>query len=425
MTNNAGYKSTVAMITSQRAKDLLFAYAAMFTASKEVNLSTVLVMESDHFIHSWNSDNHSQICGTLKKTFSQDVVASDTGLIVSEWFSHTQIIEEILKIAHRLRVPAVFIRKPEIKPNGRIVVATSGGPNVLQQIWVARETSAAINLPVHLVRIQHPAMTSALPHENYPHDIMDTYSRSVLHMNATIEVKKAVNIADAVAANVKEGDILVMGAPSALRMTSAFEGSMPHKLACRIPNPMILLSSPPNNHVSLRSLFWGDLLKIGLRPSDKKSAISALIENLARHNRLPHTSTSHILDLAMEREALMTTAADCETAFPHVRLRGFYGLVGSMAICPDGVDFESPDGKPSNFLFLLISPEGLSDEYLSTLSRIARRMILPSVRSALLKCKTASEAMNILDPPQTSNTNKEKDTPSSDDSQNPSIDQEN
>lgn len=213
-----------------------------------------------------------------------------------------------------------------------------------------------------------------------------------------MEIKKALDVADAIAASVREGDLLVLGAPSALRITSDFEGSLPHTIAKRVSVPLILLSTPSDNRLRLRRLFWGGLIQTDLRPRDKTQALSALIENLALHNQIPLSSVTDTLDRALRRENIMSTAVDCETAFPHVTLPGFFGVAGSMAICPEGVAFGSLDSLPTRFLYLLVTPDNLCDEYLATLGMIARRMFRPEVRAALLRCRTSAQVLDILEP---------------------------
>ncbi|QBG48220.1 PTS sugar transporter subunit IIA [Verrucomicrobia bacterium S94] len=159
-----------------------------------------------------------------------------------------------------------------------------------------------------------------------------------------------------------------------------------------------MLARAPQEQNSLHRLFWGQLACPDLKVRNKEEALEKLVTNLIRHNQLPPGKKRSILERALKREQISSTAVDCETAFPHVALPGFYGVAGSMAICPDGVDFGSSGGKPSRFLFLLITPEGYCSEYLAILSKISKRMIDPAVRAALLKASSQQDILNILEP---------------------------
>jgi mannitol/fructose-specific phosphotransferase system IIA component (Ntr-type)/nucleotide-binding universal stress UspA family protein len=389
----------VVAVASRPSEGAILTYADMLTSHRNARVTPVRLHADNPFVVPWGSPANGSGNGFIRGAITHIARVEKVGLIVSEWLSDPLEMQDVLRLAHELAVPAVFVRHSATKPRGRVLVATAGGPNVLQQMWVARQTACTLGLPVHFLRIVHPAVTpAAMPPTDAPTDALDACSCRLLHMEARMETKRAVNVADAIASSVRQDDLLVIGGPSALRLTADFAGSLPHAVAGRVSAPMVLLSAPPENRISLRRLFWGGLIKTGLRPHDKRHAVSALIENLAHHNQLPRSSVADTLDRALRREAIMSTAVDCETAFPHVTLRGFFGVVGSMAVCPDGVAFDSPDGRPTRFLYLLVTPDGLCDEYLSTLAMIARRMIRQDVRAALLRCQTPAQVLDILEP---------------------------
>ncbi len=56
----------------------------------------------------------------------------------------------------------------------------------------------------------------------------------------------------------------------------------------------------------------------------------------------------------------MSTAVDCDTAFPHVTLHGFFGVAASIIICPDGIDFGNEDNQPTRFIVLFVTLRGFT-----------------------------------------------------------------
>jgi len=410
---NLTHKPTVIAVAARReAEETVLAYANLFTAPCNEHAVTIRLNMEDPFVVPWGMSATSATNGCIRSAVTRIAREKNVSLIVSEWLPNPRDMQDALRFAHEITVPAIFIRDPERKPYRRILAATAGGPNVLHQLWVARQMACALNLPVHFLRIVHPAVVPAAPPPfEDPTAALDACSRRLLHMDARMEVKEALDVGDAITASVREGDILVLGAPSALRIASDFEGSLPHTIANRTSAPLILLSAPPDSRIRLRRLFWGGLIQTDLRPRDKTHAISALIENLAHHNQIAHSSVADTLDRALRREAIMSTAVDCDTAFPHVKLPGFLGVAGSMAICPEGVDFDSPDGLPTRFLYLLVTPDNLCDEYLATLGMIARRVLRRDVRDALLQCQTPAQALDILEPDENPHPDSEGSTP--------------
>lgn len=324
--------------------------------------------------------------------------AESIGMIVSEWSKTNAYMQSLLHLADELSVPAVFIRHDDFVPIERVVVATAGGPNVLELMWIAKEIAVAYDVPVRILHCHRTEPGIDLDNADSEQPSLETMGARLFGMNATVETGAGEDFTRCVASYLRKKDLLVLGAPSPLRRTMSFTDSIPETVARTITTPMILLSSPQKHGVDLRRLFWGGLIKTGVCFSDKKDAISGLIENLAHHNQLPRASMSDILDRALRREDVMPTAVDCETAFPHVTLGRFHGLAATMAVCPDGVAFGSMDGQPTRFLYLMVTPDALYDDYLTTLARIARRMILSKVRKALLTCKTSAQVLDILEP---------------------------
>ena len=320
-------------------------------------------------------------------------VTKNAELIVCEWFQNPAIMQRLLQLAHELKIPTVFIRPGRAVTGGRLVVATGGGRNVCEQIWIAGEVAAGTDRSLEVFHWQPAA--SPRRSENLAVEQMVMH---LLGTEAAVYRSTDSDFVSGIVGYLRANDLLVMGAPSSLRWAADFAGSLPDRVASQIDNPLFLLYSPSAGRVNLRHLFWGGLIKPQMQSSSREEALNRLIYNLIDHNQLPPGSKDEILHRALYREAIQATAVDCETAFPHVTLPGFFGVAGSLGIFPDGVDFGGKDGSLSHFIFLMVTPEGFSDEYLTALAKIARRMVNEDVRRALLECKTSAEALNLLEP---------------------------
>lgn len=390
------FETTVALLTSRQSEPVLRKYAEMLAGRRTARIAVIRLPDGmtaprDHAAGSAGESTNSMICQTAR--------LNRVSLIVAEWLSDPHNLQDVLWLAHQLGVPAVFIRHPRHAPAGRVVVATEGGVNVLQQLWVARETARAACAPIHLLRVLSPlAFAKSTENADNPAAVLNACADRLLDMQVRMEVRNAPSVAQGITAYLEKGDTLVLGAPSALRMSAPFAGSLPDTVAQSVDVPLILLSTPPERRVSFRGMFWGKLIQTGLRPRHKRQALASLINNLALHNQLPRASRADILRRAMQGEAQRPSATEFETAFPHVRLRGFFGLAASLAICPAGVSWGNPDGQPVRFIFLLVTSEGFCNEYLAALAMIARRMMRPAVRRALLECQIPDQALQVLEP---------------------------
>lgn len=95
------------------------------------------------------------------------------------------------------------------------------------------------------------------------------------------------------------------------------------------------------------------------------------------------------------REALGSTALGDGFGLPHARVEGLERLVASFGRTPRGVDFASPDGKPTFLFFALFSPTRPAGAHLKALARISQLFRQASLREALLTAPT-SEAIHQL-----------------------------
>ncbi|MDF7806057.1 PTS sugar transporter subunit IIA [Pontiellaceae bacterium B12219] len=377
----------IAVVASCGAETEMFRHAGFFSVSKDAVYHRVL-------IPGFAVPEDDALAVSEIRRLAEE---RKLDLIISEWLGHTRAMQDLIHLAQEREIPAVFVRTTEVKKVRRVVVATGGGPNLYEQMWLARETASDLGVPVEILHWTPDFNDIPIdgPNDNGPLEKMCVH---LLNMQVDTIHCSGTDFAGSVACSLRPDDLLIVGAPSPLRLVADFAGSLPDQLAKRIPNPLILLSSPPLGHISLRRLLWGKLIKPRLRSRSKNQALESMVDNLIRHNQLPPTSQKDILTRALEREQISSTAVDCETAFPHVKLPGFFGVAGTLGIFPDGIDFGHTDGHLTRFVFLLVTPDGFCDEYLAFLSKISKRMLNSSVREALLRCKTAAEAVEILEP---------------------------
>ncbi len=323
------------------------------------------------------------------------------GFLVADWNREVERLQDLLTCAADLDIPAVLVRQSSLQGIRRVVVATAGGLHTTQQLWIAKEISDALGVPLRLVHVadREPGVREArgaLPQAAR----VEHWASRLLGIDAEAECLAVRDPVDGIVQLTREHDLLVMGAPSRFQVAERFRDSVPAQVARRVGVPLVLLSAGRLGQVTLRRLFWGGLILPGLRAPDKRTALAALVDALVRHHQVPLDAGPALVEQALRRERAMTTAIDCETAFPHVRWPGFRGVAGSMAVCPDGLPFGSPDGSLTRFIFLLVTPDGYCEEHLAAQASIARRMLRPEVRAAILECASAGEVLDVLDPPE-------------------------
>jgi len=262
----------VVVVSSLQPEADIRAYAKMLTQCRPVKIRSVNALASDPFFVPWGYCENRGGNTHLGESIGPQNTDTPIELIVSEWLEDPEDLQDVLQLGHRLGVPVVIVRNRGNRSSGRILVATAGGPNVLQMMWVAREIAQSMNLPVHLLRImQAPAVVT--------HDCtaaLDASTCRLLRMKAMIEVRRAESVEEAIVTSVREDDMLVLGAPSSLTIATSFTKSLPSQIANRVHASLLLLSMPPGNEISLRSLLWGNLIRTQARFNTKHDALKAM-----------------------------------------------------------------------------------------------------------------------------------------------------
>jgi len=84
---------------------------------------------------------------------------------------------------------------------------------------------------------------------------------------------------------------------------------------------------------------------------------------------LPYdTVFSHLI----AREKLGSTGLGNGIAIPHCRISNCTHAMGTLITLEDPIDFDAPDGKPVDILFVLLVPEEAQQQHLDILAGIAK-----------------------------------------------------
>lgn len=133
------------------------------------------------------------------------------------------------------------------------------------------------------------------------------------------------------------------------------------------------------------------------RARSKEHAIEELVDLLLRTNDLAGVSRSALLDSVQAREAEASTCLGGGLAVPHGILPEGRPLVGVMALSREGLDFETPDGRPVHCMVLLGTSPEERDRHLQVLAALARTIgTEASFQEELFNAKSPAHAYEIL-----------------------------
>lgn len=81
---------------------------------------------------------------------------------------------------------------------------------------------------------------------------------------------------------------------------------------------------------------------------------------------------SVVFDSLFSRERLGSTGLGQGIAIPHGRIKGLQEAAGAFFRLATPVQFDAPDGRPVNLLFILLVPEQANEAHLQLLSELAQ-----------------------------------------------------
>ena len=124
----------------------------------------------------------------------------------------------------------------------------------------------------------------------------------------------------------------------------------------------------------LTSVFRPNCIELIRPATGKSSAISLLIQTLAREERLDRQHAEKIICQLIEREPHSSSAIGKGLAFPHLRTHDVDHFVGAIGVAPEGMNFGSRDQQPTKLVFLTLTPWEHREEHVNLLSRLVRLM---------------------------------------------------
>lgn len=105
---------------------------------------------------------------------------------------------------------------------------------------------------------------------------------------------------------------------------------------------------------------------------------------------------SLVFDSLFAREKLGSTGLGQGIAIPHGRIKGLREAIGGFIRLSQPVQFDAPDSKPVNLLFVLLVPEQANEHHLQILSELAQMFSDKSFREQLSNAADAQEIHTLF-----------------------------
>ena len=144
----------------------------------------------------------------------------------------------------------------------------------------------------------------------------------------------------------------------------------------------------------LSELLNSKAVTLKLEAHTKREALVELVTLLESAHGF--NSQGEILDRVLRREAMMTTGIGNGLAIPHGKARSVDRMAAACAVVPEGIDFESEDGRPVHLIVLFVSPEQATTLHVRALANLSRLLKEESVRQNLREAKSPDAFLAAL-----------------------------
>ena len=136
-------------------------------------------------------------------------------------------------------------------------------------------------------------------------------------------------------------------------------------------------------------------IKIGGSATDKMDAINQMVDLMSKEGNITDKAKYKAAVLAREQES--TTGIGDGIAIPHAKTDAVKAPGLAAMTLPNGVDYEAPDGEPSDIIFLIAAPNTKENVHLEVLSRLSMLLMDDDFTDALRKAQTVDEFRSIVD----------------------------
>lgn len=161
-----------------------------------------------------------------------------------------------------------------------------------------------------------------------------------------------------------------------------------------ILGPWLSYSIRRRREISILEYFSPRGIIGALRYNERDKVIEELCELAATQVEEP--DSDDIYKAVIIRENEMGTALEEGIAVPHARLPDIKSPLVIFGRSIDGVEWNSPDGKPVHFIFLILTPEEGYDTQVQILSFIAKAMSEAETRSLIADAEEEHGIWDVL-----------------------------
>ena len=140
-----------------------------------------------------------------------------------------------------------------------------------------------------------------------------------------------------------------------------------------------------------------DRIILNLKSKEKEEVFEEMAPLFVEDNIIDAEELEEFIEGLKEREKLTATGMQDGIAVPHAKSPSVHKIALALGISKEGINFESMDGEPSKYIFMIAAPKGTKQEHLDLLAMISELSYSEEVLEKLEKAQTRAEVIEILD----------------------------
>lgn len=144
----------------------------------------------------------------------------------------------------------------------------------------------------------------------------------------------------------------------------------------------------------ITDLLTTDTIVLNMSASSKPEAIDELVGKLDSADKL--NNRDEFKQAIQAREDQSTTGIGEGIAIPHAKTSAVKDPAIAFGRSPNGLDYESLDGQPTNLFFMIAASEGANNTHLETLSRLSSFLMDSTFRENLESAKTEADVIEAI-----------------------------
>tara|TARA_Y100000588_G_C13611810_1_gene651572 strand:- start:8 stop:484 length:477 start_codon:yes stop_codon:yes gene_type:complete len=148
--------------------------------------------------------------------------------------------------------------------------------------------------------------------------------------------------------------------------------------------------------MKLSELIIPDAIVPELRSVQRDDAIGELIDAIVAAGAVDAALRDDLIRLILDRENKGSTGFGKGVAVPHVKHEQIDGMVATIGVSRQGVDFNALDKAPVYSIVLLLSSQEKPDEHLQAMENIFSHLQKDTFRRFLRQSSTVDEIKDLM-----------------------------